>query len=164
MSILKEIPGLPGYFATSGGDIISMQSRWPSMNGRVLAKSMAGAGYLKVSPNAKTMYVHHLVALAFIGQRAPGMQINHIDGDKRNNRPDNLEYVTASQNGMHAANVLGKHRGEKNGSAKLTPHQVMLIKCDPRRQSLIAKQYKISQSNVSHIKSGKTWNQSRNIK
>ncbi len=45
--------------------------------------------------------VHGLVMLAFVGERN-GLQINHIDRDKTNNKLSNLEYCTASYNMQHA--------------------------------------------------------------
>jgi hypothetical protein len=46
-------------------------------------------------------YVHHLVAAAFIGPRGR-LDVNHKDTDKRNNRVENLEYVTRRENIRHA--------------------------------------------------------------
>jgi hypothetical protein len=42
--------------------------------------------------------LHSLVAAAFIGPRPDGMQIDHVNGIKQDNRPENLEYVTPSEN------------------------------------------------------------------
>jgi hypothetical protein len=46
--------------------------------------------------------IHDLVALAFLGPRPAGMVINHIDGNKTNNVPSNLEYVTQKENIAHS--------------------------------------------------------------
>jgi hypothetical protein len=47
---------------------------------------------------SKTFRVHFLVAQNFIGERLPGMEIDHIDRVKTNNSVQNLRYVTRSQN------------------------------------------------------------------
>lgn len=49
-----------------------------------------------------TVGAHQLVALAFIGPKPDGCEVNHIDLDKSNNRPWNLEYLTHQQNLIHA--------------------------------------------------------------
>src|SRR3990167_1055206 len=63
-------------------------------------------GYLQVALNRNDRTKHHLthklVAIAFIGDRQVGMEINHRDGIKTNNFLNNLDYVTHSQNMRHA--------------------------------------------------------------
>lgn len=50
--------------------------------------------------------MHKLVAEVFLGSRPPGMQVDHIDGNKRNNAASNLEYVTGKES-MRRAYRLG---------------------------------------------------------
>lgn len=57
------------------------------------------------------LYVHRLVAQAFIPGDA-SLEINHKDGDKTNNRANNLEWVTRSQNQIHSTHILGKRSGQ----------------------------------------------------
>lgn len=66
----------------------------------------SGKRYLQVGLSrnglVKTKLIHQLVAAAFIGERPEGYEINHKDTDKKNNRVDNLEYVTKLANMKHA--------------------------------------------------------------
>lgn len=62
--------------------------------------------HLKKDGISKGFRIHRLVALHFIGEPpGPEYQINHIDGNKANNRADNLEWVTPMQNTHHAISV-----------------------------------------------------------
>lgn len=82
-------------------------------------------GLNRSCPTAQsTMSVHRLVALAFLPQDHPDRdQVNHKDGCRTNNRLDNLEWVSRSENLLHAARVLGtmgKVKGMASPSSKLT--------------------------------------------
>lgn len=74
--------------------------------GRMMKLTKMSIGYYSVGPtiNGKNvkMTVHRLVAEAFIGPCPEGHEVNHKDGDKTNNRVDNLEYVTHQENMVHA--------------------------------------------------------------
>lgn len=78
-------------------------------------------GYMTVNlcKNGKsnTKRVHRLVAITFLGES--NLQVDHIDGNKLNNRLDNLEYVTPKEN---------TQRAWKNGLAKSTEHQRKVVK------------------------------------
>ena len=56
----------------------------------------------------KNIPVHRQVALSFCEGWRKGLQVNHKDGDKHNNRAENLEWVTASENVRHGRYVLRK--------------------------------------------------------
>ena len=59
-------------------------------------------------PQNKRLYVHRLVAEYFIGEIPDGYEINHINGDTKDNRVKNLEIVTHKENMRHATNCLGR--------------------------------------------------------
>ena len=77
---------------------------------RVLKQGKASNGYMLVSFSVdrikSNQSVHRLVARAFISNESNKPQVNHKDGNKHNNCLDNLEWVTVSENGLHAYRVL----------------------------------------------------------
>jgi hypothetical protein len=83
--------------------------------GRELSQYINRDGYLRCKINNKHTMIHHLVAKFFICERPIGLVINHIDGNKVNNAPSNLEYVTQAENishsiktGLHICNRVEK--------------------------------------------------------
>lgn len=87
----KDIPGFPGYQATTSGDVISLKGRTP----RVLRPYPTN--YLRVSlrRDGKTIVktVHSLIALTFIGEPPPGEEVRHANGKAYDNRLENLSYA-----------------------------------------------------------------------
>jgi hypothetical protein len=133
--------------------------------GRVLRLSSSTYGYSQVclSRNScrKHQSVHTLVARAFLGPRPAGLEVNHKNGIKRDNRVSNLEYVTHGENMKHSRDVLGNWRGEANGRAKLTDVMVRQIRRSHAEggitQRALAKQYRISEGQMSQILRRKKW-------
>jgi hypothetical protein len=75
--------------------------------------SKMDTGYSVVRINKKRFRVHRLIARAFLGVEPEGHQVDHINGDKLDNTPSNLRYVTPSQNVRAYQKVSGrsKYRG-----------------------------------------------------
>ena len=120
-----------------------------------------------VNGNRQAIYAHRAVWLVLKQQPIPdNLEMNHKDGNPRNNRLNNLEVVTRQENTLHAGRVLkvlGKkpQRGELNASAKLTAEQVMemrnLWKARAMTQQMLANKYQVAQSTISGIVLGKSW-------
>jgi len=108
-----DIPGFEGIYAVnSNGSIWSYQRKSKTgrpSKGQWLKPRLAGRKYLTVSLRspgeryAKSYFIHRLVLMAFEGKpNNPKVQCNHIDGNKLNNKLDNLEWTTSSGNRKHA--------------------------------------------------------------
>jgi hypothetical protein len=143
------------YSISDAGEVMSHRA------GKVLKPNMV-RGYETVQLTDRKRYtVHRLVAQAFIGPRPAGMHINHKNGIKTDNRAENLEYVTPSQNMKHAhAMGLQSNKGEKHSRHKLKEQDIMEIKRRIGRgemQKDIARDFGVDPSLVSHVKRGRSW-------
>lgn len=103
---------VPGYENTYS---VSNLGRVHSIRQRICLKpGINSEGYMNVvfcvGGKPKTFRLHRIVAEAFFGRCPLGMEINHKDGDKLNNRLSNLEFVTPKENTAHSFR-LGKRRG-----------------------------------------------------
>jgi HNH endonuclease len=109
----------------------------------------------------KTYYVHRLVAQAFITKRPNTNQVNHIDGNKRNNSKENLEWCTPKENINHAfSNGLIKRDGIKNSQHKLNEIDVISIRkkhLEGDSVSSLSSLFKCGQTTVRSIVKRKSW-------
>lgn len=106
--------------------------------------------------------LHRIVAIAFIPNPNNLPQVNHIDGNKENNRVDNLEWVTQEENQKHACFELGKRIGKDCYMTELTEETVLQLYEDYKNNPNysykdMAEKYNTSTSNVAHIVLGIDW-------
>jgi len=115
---------------------------------------------LKKHGKVKLAKVHRLVLLSFQGPSS--LQVNHKNGIKDDNRLENLEYCTASENLKHAFSIgLASQLGSRNAQAKVTEEDVREIRKALAEGSTtikaVAKKYNIARTTVSQIKTGINW-------
>ena len=162
MEVWKKIASTKGMYEVSNeGRVRSRVSGQP----RLLKTSLTKTGRINVAvgkgKDRRTEYVHKLVLEAFISPRPKGLEANHKNGTPSDNRVSNLEWVTRSENMVHAyRNGLNTpRRGSLCGSAKLTWKDVRKIRGlkGKKTQLEIAKMFGITKGNVQFILHGKTW-------
>lgn len=114
--IWKDIKGYEGKYQISNlGRVKSL-----NYNTKILKYNSDGHGYLKVilykNNKRKSHRVHRLVAEAFIPNLEDKNQVNHINGNKQDNRAFNLEWCTAKENVQHSLNtgLSERFKGENN--------------------------------------------------
>ena len=107
----RKIPGWD-YSVSSEGDVRH------DATGYVLKPMMSNRGYARVAlwHKNKSTYksVHRLVAQAFIDNPCNKEGVNHINGDKTDNRVSNLEWCTPRENSIHASRILGKRPSQEH--------------------------------------------------
>ena len=166
------IPGYEGYEASNFGRIKSLGRYLPGRfslvwhEGCILQPCPNKQGYLRVCLSVKnkrlTKKVHRLVAFAFIANTRNCPQINHKDGNKANNIPDNLEWMTCAENFAHGIDtgLLSRPRGEKAGSSRLKAWQVLEIRARQKggeKQIDLAAAYGMSNAGISTIVRRVNW-------
>ena len=82
------------------------------INGRIRSTHITSRGYERVAIGGVTRGVHRLVAMAFVENPSALNEVNHLDGNKRNNCFNNLEWCDRSRNMKHAYSI-GLHPGVK---------------------------------------------------
>lgn len=94
MTEWRKIEDRPNYSVSDSGEVRNDKT------GRILKLSKHRCGYLHVMLGRKTvpLYVHRLVATAFVPNPDGKPQVDHINGDKRDNRASNLRWVSPSEN------------------------------------------------------------------
>lgn len=174
--MIKECPSFPGYSATDDCRVISHRLRGKGkQRGSVSIIDMSFSyelkqfctkkGYFTVSISfetgkARAVGVHQLVADAFHGKCPNGMQVRHLNGNPKDNKPSNLQYGTAMENAsdrMKHGTYLG---GSNHHSAKLTGGQAASIRRRRRSGEKVkdlAKEFSVSTSTIESIIYGRSY-------
>jgi hypothetical protein len=163
LSDLRPIPGFPGYLVCRDGHIWT--TLWSKKAPRQRSPTVARKGYLRLRLRLEDkrvwMFVHRLVALTFHGEPLPGQtQCRHLNGNKHDNRPDNLAWGTPAENGADAIRLREKLRGEDHPTAVLTTAKVRLLKQMASMgygKKKIGAYLGVSRRTVSAVLAGESW-------
>lgn len=149
------------FAANEKGEIMNVET------GNIRKPCLGKHGYYMVGSRQDTFLVHRIVADAWCENDDPENKtdVNHIDGNKLNNKPENLEWCTRKHNMIHAAqnsllNCENRKRGE---DCNLTQHSEELIRkaCELLQDGLrnvdVAKATGIGASYIKDLRNGRAW-------
>lgn len=166
-----------GVFPEDDRFLISDKGRVRGVRGRIHATQPDKDGYRKFTcwryygsaelRDYRTFSVHRAVIMTFVGPIPKGMVINHKNGIKDDNRLENLEVVSHSENSYHSYSQLGRKavntnpsKGEKHHNSSLTAADVIEIRrlyAAGARQVDLAEKFSTPQTNISQIVRRAAW-------
>jgi hypothetical protein len=157
---MKDIPNYEGKYAVKEDGTIWSYPKAYMKGLRMLKPRIRKNGYQAVvlsdGKETKSFYVHRLIAMTFLG-KIESKDVNHINGNRSDNRLNNLEICDRSKNICHGMWV------NKNGEAKLTHEESLEVKrlhMVGKKQTEIAKQFGVSKQVINHIVKNRTFKNS----
>lgn len=157
------LPEIKDYYTvTDEGEFYSDNS------GKMKTRNRAGTDYQiinfsTIDGKKRTFRAHRLVMMAFEPREdMDKLEVNHIDGDKKNNKLENLEWCTSSENQKHAfkTGLQVARKGEASNWAKFTEddiHRIFELRSQGWLQREIAEEIGCSRPYVSKILHGDAW-------
>jgi len=157
MEIWKPIKDYEGYYEISTlGRVRSLHKR---NSGKIMSRSNHSIGYLVVGlckkGKAEIYLIHRLMAFTFLGLSDDKLTVNHINGIKSDNRLENLELLTHSQNNYHGCR-LGLFTTKL--SFRKAENIRKRFKNGERNRKKLASAYGVSSVLIGYVLGGKIWN------
>ncbi|MDN6655529.1 HNH endonuclease [Bifidobacterium crudilactis] len=158
----RSIQDFPGYETNECGDVRSIErvitckdGRRMKIHSRILTQSNYGNGYHFVTlwkgNKSFMLYAHRVVAETFLPNPENLPVVNHKNGNKVDNRIQNLEWVTYSENNTHAYRT-----GLKSACTKLDEDDVRFIRRSNDTGAALCRHFNVSPATISQIRNYKT--------
>ena len=152
--VYKAYPHHSQYCVSTSGNV-------RRIGGPVLNLGKQSGPYLHITTSGggvkKTRYIHTMVLETFVGPRPVGFQASHLNGNRYDNRVENLIWESPSSNCRRKMGHGTEPTGEERWSAKLLYDEAVTIKMSPMTECRLAKVFGVSQTEINRIKNGTTW-------
>lgn len=174
----KDIKDYEGIYLISSNGIVKRPAykRWSARNNcfcnhkEYILKHCFRRGYPSIELNrdgkGRMEFMHRIIAKAFIPNPENKKEVNHINGIKHDNRVENLEWCTRTENSNHSVNTLRKNVGDSHGNRKLNSSEAMQIRMiyNKKRELKmtvfqIGYLFGVTGTNVCYIGKGMAWKQ-----
>lgn len=127
----REVSGIDGYEVDASGRVYSnWRGIWRERRATVNKNGYAMMT-IKRAGKVQTVYVHRLVAQAFVAGYSDGLWVNHKNGDKLDNRAENLEWTTPGENNSHKYRVLNQPHPMAGVRGADCKYSMAVQGCDP---------------------------------
>lgn len=163
MEIFKSVLGFEGIYEVSNlGRVKSLKRKYRTKD-IILNHTITKLGYCAVylnDNNKRTdMFLHRLVAIAFIPNPENKPCVNHINGIKTDNRLDNLEWCTVYENNIHSYKTGLKvaKKGLNHYRSTFSKEDILEIRNNNLSHRKIAKLYGVSHNVIGDIKRLKSY-------
>jgi hypothetical protein len=155
----QPIPGFPGYEASDNGDIRSLKGKTPRILKPIPQKDGYWYVFLYTPKSRPKVYVQRAVLAAFCGEPPAGQEARHLDGNRSDNRLENLAWGTPTDNCEDKRRHGTLRRGETTGTHKLTPEAVLAIRQEYGTATLraLGKKHGVSHTAIRRAAIGITW-------
>ena len=165
--IWKTVPGYSRYKASTDGEIYTPS--WKGgRSGKIISPAKDAGGYMRTmlvndEGRTATIKVHRIIATTFLENPEAKETVNHINGIKHDNRVENLEWATRSENVKHSFRTgLQSNKGSKGPTSILTESQVLQIremfKPGVCGRKYLGEMFKVSPATIKDVILRKTWN------
>ncbi len=159
----KKIQGFENYSVSDMGRVRRDTPGTATKVGKILNLTKNGHGYFKVclvkiDRKRQVTKIHRLVAEHFLDEIEGKTCVNHIDGNRENNNVENLEWVTPSENSIHAYKIgLSKPEYCNTKLQICDVIEIRNLKKNGMKTIDIARKYDLCSNSVSQIITKKTW-------
>ncbi len=160
---LRSIPGFDGYYCSKDGIVYSIRTRWGTLHR--LKPELTKYGYHRVDvtldcKKRTSRHVHRLVALSWLSPADTSLHVCHINGNKLDNRAENLKWATQAENNADKIRLGETAKGSGIAQSKLKGTQVVEIRglySSGRSAADIARKFAVSNRTIANIIHKRTW-------